>query len=64
MTRLDELNAYLSSHKERLALPDFRSHIDRSGSNLAWFRKMQKKMDLSDRARELIGMQMKELLGE
>lgn len=37
-TKLDRLNKLLRNPS--LKLPDFRSHVDRSGANLKWLRKI------------------------
>lgn len=63
MTNLDELNLLLRA--KELDLPSFRTIVDKSGSNLPWLRKhVAKNPNISDRLKELLEMNSKELLEE
>lgn len=62
MTRLDQLNKYLSENRGRLGLQPYHAHVDRSGSNLCWLRKACKKWDVPDDVRALINTSIETLL--
>ncbi|WOL24398.1 hypothetical protein fHeYen902_052c [Yersinia phage fHe-Yen9-02] len=59
---LIELNALLNSHKNKLDLPEFRSEVGASGSNLQWLNKnLKKNPNVPARIRELLSKPISEL---
>ncbi|MGL5013375.1 MAG: hypothetical protein ACRC6V_03670 [Bacteroidales bacterium] len=56
---IDELNTLIE--KEMPGLPDFRSTVSNSGSNLAWLRKAVKRYTVSDRLLYLLSLEINEL---
>lgn len=59
--KLDRLNELLKLECRAMNLPAYRSEVPRSGSNLAWLKKVTVKENISDELRALLQLPITQL---
>lgn len=61
MTKLQQLNEWISDNAVALNFPTFRRQVEVSGGNLHWLRKVLKNTDAPAWVKELAALDIKEL---